>query len=105
MPKQPEYLVQVMEKIGSPLISSVNDVAVRLQAANQQAQGEQDPVQKLQEEATKVATLLNKSVQVAISMSQLMDLSPEQQEADSIRLSLTALAGPMLANQYRMSTR
>ena len=103
MSKKPDYLVQVMEKIGSPLIASVNDVSARLQASGQ-AQNS-DPAAQISEDATKIATLLNKSVQVAISMSSMLDLSQDDSEADSVRLALTALAGPMLANQYRMSTR
>lgn len=103
MSKKPDYLVQVMEKIGSPLIASVNDVSARLQASGQ-AQND-DPAAQISEDATKIATLLNKSVQVAISMSNMLDISQDDSEADSVRLALTALAGPMLANQYRMSTR
>ena len=105
MAKDPHFLVQVMEKIGSPLIASVNDVAARLKAQNPDADANADPATAQAEDATKVATLLNKSVQVALSMSKMLDLSHDDREADSVRLSLTALAGPMLANQYRMSTR
>lgn len=103
MTNKASYLVQVMEKIGSPLIASVNDVSARLRATA--AQSGEPQADNPSEDATKIAALMNKSVQLAISMSQLMDLSQEESEADSIRLALTALAGPILANQYRMSTR
>ena len=103
MAKNPEFIVQVMEKVGSPLIASVSDVSVRLQAGGNQTQN--DPAQQLAEDSKKVAGLLNKSVQVAIAVSNMLDLPAQDNQADSVRLALTALASPMLANQYRMSTR
>lgn len=105
MTNKASYLVQVMEKIGSPLIASVNDVSARLRAGAAQNPGSEPPADNPAEDASNIAALLNKSVQVAISMSQMMDLSQTENESDSVRLALTALAGPMLANQYRMSTR
>ena len=106
MSKKPDYLVQVMEKIGAPLAMSVSDVAARLEyAAGQNASAAQPPEKRLQDEAEKMASLLNKSVELAIALSQLIDMPETPQEADSVRLALTALAGPILANQYRMTTR
>lgn len=103
MTDKTDILLQVMEKIGSPLISSVNDVSARLHTSKgQKAGGESD---NLNDEAEKIAGLLNKSVQLALSTSELFEIPEEEEKADSLRLALTAMAGPLLANHYRMTTK
>jgi hypothetical protein len=53
--------------------------------------------------AATMAELLNRSVQLGISLAKSLDLQGPDDQADAIRLALTALAGSMVAALYRQS--
>ncbi len=84
-----EYLLQVLEKIGAPLMASVITVNARSNDG------------QLHNEAQKIAELLNKAVHVSIDMSHSLDLGPTGEMTDSIRIALTGLAGPLVAGAFR----
>jgi hypothetical protein len=84
-----EYLLQVLEKIGSPLLVSI--VAVNARA----------PSTQLANEAQKIAELLAKTVKTGIDMSYALDLGPTGQMTDSVRVALTGLAGPLVAESFK----
>lgn len=87
-----EYLIQVLEKIGAPLLAAV----ITANAKNDGA---------LHNEAQKIAELLAKTVQTSIEMTSAIDLGPTGQMTDSIRVALTGLAGPMVAHSFENSGR
>lgn len=89
-----EYLLQVLEKIGSPLLASVIDV---------QARGRDSSGPSLQNEAQRIAELIARTVQASIDLSHCLDLGPTGTMTDSIRVALTALAGPMVAGAFKSS--
>ncbi len=94
------FLLQVLEKLASPLVASISEVAVRQMMMP-------DPAQPatMRPEAEQVASLLTKSTQMSIGLSELIDLKLPENEADSLRLALTSLASPLVANIYRLAGR
>ena len=89
-----DYLLQVLEKIGSPLLTAVVDV----QAVN-------PPQQGLQNEAQRIAELIARTVQASIELGSSLDLGPTGTMTDSIRVGLTGLASPIIAASYRNTGR
>jgi hypothetical protein len=94
------FLLQVLEKLASPLVAAINEVSVRQMMIPDPAQpGSMKP------EAEQVATLLTRSTQTSIGLSSLVDMKLSDSEADSLRLALTSLASPLIANFYRLAGR
>jgi hypothetical protein len=83
-----EYLLQVLEKIGTPLLASVIDAGA--------------PAQHVVE-AQKIAELLAKTVQTGIDMGYALDLGPTGEVTDSVRLALAGVAAPLIAGSFRNS--
>lgn len=89
-----QYLLQILEKIGSPLMRAVI------------AQDSSADDSALQEQAKTLAALLSRTVQVSIGMSQSFDFAKNEtaigseQDGDTLRVALAALAGPLVADQY-----
>ncbi len=94
MSQRTDFQVQVIEKLGAPLLAAVSDVAAR------QAKGGQDGQKQ---EAEQVAALLNKAVQMSIRLAETMDLKDADGQTDAIRLALAAVSGPVIAGQYQIS--
>jgi len=92
MDQRAQYLIQVFEKIGSPLMTAV------LEAAHS------NPEQKdLGHDAQKVAELLGKSIQTSIELSQIIDISKLQEDGDSMRVALTGVSSPIIGALYKRS--
>ncbi|MCC7305825.1 MAG: hypothetical protein IT558_06150 [Alphaproteobacteria bacterium] len=85
-----EYLLQVLEKIGSPLLASVTQANARSNAP-------------LHQEAQKIAELLAKSVHAGIEIGRIMDLGPTGEITDPLRLALTGLASELIAGSFSHS--
>ncbi|HPQ50465.1 MAG TPA: hypothetical protein PKZ89_02165 [Alphaproteobacteria bacterium] len=100
MEQRSAFLLQVLEKLAAPLVAAISEVSVRQQMSP-------DPAQhgSLKPEAEQVAGLLTKSTQMSISLADFVDLKLPENEADSLRLALTSLASPMIANIYRLAGR
>lgn len=100
MDSRSAFLLQVLEKLASPLVASISEVAVRQMMMP-------DPSQPatMRPEAEQVAGLLTKSTQMSIGLSELIDLKLPENEADSLRLALTSLSSPLVANIYRLAGR
>lgn len=79
------YRLQLMEKIGAPLLAALP--------------GGMDG----EKAAETVAALIGKSIEAGLSLSQAMKLSDDDGDIDSIRLSLAALTAPLLARAYKDS--
>lgn len=88
MNQRAAYLIQILEKIGSPLMAAIAEAAP----------GEaENPAQ----EAQTMAALLAKTVQASIDLGHVMDINPAEAMDDSLRVALAALAGPIVAGQFR----
>lgn len=100
MEQRASFLLQVLEKLAAPLVAAITEVGVRQQM-------NPDPSQhgSLKPEAEQVAGLLTKSTQMSIGLAGLVDMQLPENEADSLRLALTSLASPMIANIYRLAGR
>ncbi|MCB1532116.1 MAG: hypothetical protein KDJ35_04515 [Alphaproteobacteria bacterium] len=86
MDKRAQYLIQILDKIGSPLMS-----AIIAASDNDNAEGD----------AQSMAEMLGKSVELSISMANIADLNDV--ENDSVRVALTALASPLIGALHRES--
>lgn len=85
-----QFLIQVLEKIGGPLTAAVTMLP---------ADGDNTP-----KDAKRVAELLNRSVQLGLSVAEGMNVRDESQ-ADGVHLALAAFSSPLIAGQYMMSGR
>lgn len=94
------FLLQVLEKLASPLVASISEVSVR-----QMMMPDPGQAGAMRPEAEQVAGLLTKSTQMSIGLSELVDLKLPEGEADSLRLALTSLSSPLVANIYRLAGR
>ncbi len=94
MSKNPALAVQILGMLGAPLVGAAEDVAARQGAAGDQRAA-----------AEKVAELLNKSVQIGMSLSSLMDLRAEEAQTEAARLALVGIAAQLVAAQYRQNGR
>lgn len=95
-----EYLLQIIDKIGGPLVAA-------LAHARGADDGESlNPEVSAREDAQAIAQLLARSVQMSIEIGRVMELDlTDQQEADRMRLALMVLAGPLIAGQYKADGR
>lgn len=90
MDQRTRFLLQVLEKIGSPLTVA----AMTVPTAAGKADGD----------AQRVAELLKQSVQLGLSMAESLNVRDEAQ-ADGVHLALAAFAGPLVAAQYMTTGR
>ena len=88
MDSRSRFLIQILEKLGAPILAAVSEVCRR-------EGGDSD-----KKEAERVAELLTKSVQAGIALGTAMDVKGSDAGADSQRLALTSLSAPMLSDIY-----
>lgn len=81
------YRLQVMEKLGGPLLASLPSGM------------------DAEKSAETVAALVAKSVQAGLALGNAMKLTDTDGDIDSIRLSLAAIAAPLLAQSYKDTGR
>jgi hypothetical protein len=85
MDSRSQFLLQLLEKLGAPLMKAI------------QSQGSSA------DEAQTIAALLSETVKISISLSQAMNLKATDGDADAIRVGLAALAGQLVAESYARS--
>lgn len=90
MDPRTDFLLQLLQKLGAPLMSAV--------CAHGAGQAEAESAQTM-------ASLLTSSVKVGIGLSQAMNLKPADGDADAIRVALTTLAAGLVAESYRITGR
>jgi hypothetical protein len=91
------YRVNLLEKLGTPLLSAVSEAAMRARMQGQTPEGSNA-------QAERCAELLSRSTQLSLSMAKLMNIGDEGgEDGDAVRVALAALSGPVVANQYRMT--
>jgi hypothetical protein len=89
MEPRTRFLLQLLQKLGAPLMSSI--AAHGLESDRQ--------------EASTMAGLLSESVKIGISLSQALNLKPQDGDTDAIRVAMTALAAQLIAEAYRHTGR
>tara|TARA_X000001036_G_scaffold117898_1_gene111406 strand:- start:3256 stop:4512 length:1257 start_codon:yes stop_codon:yes gene_type:complete len=87
MGQRAEYLLQFLDKIGSPIMQAIIETS--------EAIGDDAP----QEDATALATMLGRTVQASMDLGEMMDINPLEIGDDSLRVALTGLASPLVASQ------
>jgi len=90
MDQRNAFLLQLLQKLGAPLMAAVNA----------HAQGGDDA-----KAAQTMAAMLSESVKIGITLSQAMNLKPSDGDADAIRVSLTTIAAGLVAESYRQTGR
>jgi hypothetical protein len=91
MNQRAEYLLQVLEKLGTPLMASIMQAPGRLAT---------DDVHK---DAQRMAELLAKTTQASIEMSRAIDFGSAADGGDSLRVALAALASGLIGTYYKHS--
>lgn len=91
MAPRTHFLVQLLQKLGAPLMGAVNAHSAGDASAEKDAQT--------------MASLLSESIKISISLSQAMNLKNDDGDADAIRVSLAALASGLVADSYRQTGR
>jgi len=81
-----QYLTQLLDKIGAPLLSVIENVAS--EAVGEEAQIAQAQI---------MAQLLGQSVAMSTMLYNALDLKQNEQEADETRLALASLVSPFIA--------
>lgn len=88
MTPRTEFLIQLLQKLGAPLMEAVNTHATD--------DGK---------DAGIMASMMSESVKIGISLSQAMNLRAEDGDADAIRVALASLAGELVADSYKQTGR
>lgn len=89
MDTRTDFLLQLLQKLGAPLMAAVNV----------HSKGAQD------QDAQTMAALLSESVKLGLSMSQSLQLKTEDGNGDAIRVGLAALGGGLVAESYKETGR
>jgi hypothetical protein len=92
MDSRSQFLLQLLEKLGAPLMRAVN-----ARPSGADLSGQQD--------AQTIAALLSETVKISISLSQSMHLKQEDGDADAIRVALASIAGGLVADSYEQTGR
>lgn len=79
-----EFLLQLLQKLGAPLLGAV----------------EKHSTGNAPADANILASLLSECVKISISLSQAMNLKTEDGDANAIRVSLATLAAELVADSY-----
>lgn len=91
MDQRSAFLIELLDKLGVPL----------MQAVQAHAPGGGAPSQ----EAGTLAALLGQSVQLGLAVAHKLDLKEGQGDADAVRLALAAMAAKLVGESYRLQGR
>lgn len=94
MDQRTAFLIQVLERIGTPLATAVTALPVPDAGATADA--------ALRHDAQRVAELLNRAVQLGLSVADSMNVR-DAARADGVHLSLAAFASPLVAGHFMAS--
>lgn len=94
MSQRAVFMLQVLERLGAPLLSAVCEAGARA--------GQPDAAPR---EAEQLAALLAKSVQASLALAGAMALKEKDSNADAGRLALTGLSAGLIGGQYRQTGR
>ena len=89
MDPRSQFKIQLLEKLGAPLMR-----AMSMQGASANT-----------DTAQAIAAMLSESVKISIYLTQVMKLTPEDGDADAIRVALATIAGDLVADAYGQTGR
>ncbi|MBL4590101.1 MAG: hypothetical protein JKY11_08500 [Alphaproteobacteria bacterium] len=92
-----KFLLQIFEKIGAPLFTSVNEVAVRTVMG-----GQATAMPSTADQAETIAKLLTSHTKTSTALSGKLGLESKDPEADDLQVSLAAVLSPVIANMYQI---
>lgn len=92
MVQNSKFAIKILEKIGAPLAAALESVPL---------QGEDKDV----ESAKLMAQMMGQAVQVSIALNNALNVAEDEEQADSTRLALAAVAAPLIAEFYRQNAR
>lgn len=92
MNSRTSYLIQIIDKIGGPLLSAVSQNSASNSADVNEAQN--------------LASLLGKTVQLSIELGKMIEIEKlEAEQSDSLRIALAGLASPLIAEQFKILSK
>lgn len=91
-------ILQIYEKLATPLIAAINEVSAR-----QLMSGAIKDAPSAADDAQKIAGLLTALTKASVGISDKMDFSQKPEEEDDVRLALTTVLSPLIANLYQLS--
>jgi len=92
MVQNSKFAVNILEKIGAPLAAALESVPL---------QGDDKDI----EAAKLMAQMMGQAVQVSIALNNALNVTESEEQADSTRLALAAIAAPLIAEFYRQNAR
>lgn len=105
LPARPTYLMNVYEKLGTPLLSAAVE-AIERDALMARQQGQIPPAVSDTAEAERIAALLKSSAELGFALSRQIDVRMLDPAAtDGVRLTLASIVAPLIANLYRVNGR
>ncbi len=93
-----KFLLQIFEKIGAPLFTSVNEVATRAVMT-----GQAQNLLTNMEQAGLVAKLLTNITKASSAISEKLDLETQDPDSDDLQVSLAAILSPVISNTYQLT--
>lgn len=101
MSQRSSYLLQIIEKIGAPLLSSIDSVS----AQTPDESGANAPDKTLADAKT-MAGLLSSSIKLSIELGKTTDLDKAPGETgEALRVALAAISGSLVAGQYKQTRK
>lgn len=92
MVQNSKFALRVLEKIGAPLAAALEAHV---------PEGDDKDV----ESAKLMAQMMGQAVQISIALSSTLNITESEEQADSTRLALAALAAPLIGEFYRQNSR
>lgn len=92
MPTDSAFAIRLLEKIGAPLVAAIESAPPTGESAEVGA-------------AQMMAQMLGQAVQISIKLSTTLNAEETEEQADSTRLSMAAIATPLLADFYVKNKR
>lgn len=96
------YQLQILEKVGAPLLAAAQSrlTAIPQEQTQKQTQEQAQDAGATRSEAAIVAELLARAVQSGLSLAQVMDVREQGADGESVRLALSALGASLVAGLY-----
>ena len=91
-----KFAVQLLTKIGAPLMEAVNEATAGDKSSKEQAQ---------EQAAQVMAQLLGQTVQMGTLLYSAIGIEEEAEQADTTRVAVTSLCAPLIAKFYTQNKR
>ncbi len=92
MTQNSKFAIKILEKIGAPLAAALESVPLQVDDKDVEA-------------AKLMAQMMGQAVQISIALNNSLNVTEDEEQADSTRLALAALAAPLIGEFYRQNAR